>query len=93
MWAGRVLTMVMVVGLTGCATTFWWGNKSTTLSLGMTKEQVQALLGPPQQAIGQELNGMMVETWRYLDRIVTFRNGLVYSWQAGPHAEEQGGTR
>ena len=37
------------------------------------------LLGPPQQMMVQELNGLMVETWKYLDRTLTFQNGVLQS--------------
>ena len=82
----RVLPLLALVGLLGCATTFWWGSpsnvRSTTLSVGMSKPQAQRLLGPPQQMLTQELNGMTVETWKYLNRTLTFQNGLLQSWQA-----------
>lgn len=78
MWR-KLFVLVMIAGTLGCAATFWAGNRSTTLSLGMSKQQAQALLGPPQQAISQEAQGMVVETWKYLDRILVFRNGSLYS--------------
>ena len=75
---------VVLVSLTGCAATLWWGKKQTTLRFGMTQQQVQTLLGPPQQVMSQQLQDMMVETWKYLDRTVTFHNGIVYSWNTQP---------
>ena len=79
-----VLVGVALTSVLGCAATLWWGNKSTTLSLGMSRQQVQALLGPPNHAMAQELNGVMVETWRYLDRTLTFSNGVLQSWSNQP---------
>jgi len=38
------------------------------------------MLGPPQDIMTQELNGMMVDTWKYVDRTVTFQNGVLRSW-------------
>jgi len=48
--------------------------------MGMSKSQVQALLGPPQHIMAQELNGVMIETWKYLDQTLTFSNGILQSW-------------
>ena len=84
MGKGKLVLVMGLVGVLGCAATFWWGNKSTTLSMGMSKQQVQALLGPPQQMMVQELNGLMVETWKYLDRTLTFQNGVLQSWNTQP---------
>jgi hypothetical protein len=85
----RVIKRIMLVALlltmtTGCAATFWAGNQSTTFRVGMTKQQAQAMFGQPQQVMTQDLQGMMVETWKYLDRTLTFRNGLLYSWVSHP---------
>ena len=79
MLSSRFFLMLTVAGTLGCAATFWAGNRSTTLSLGMSKQQAQALLGSPQQIISQEVQGALVETWKYLDRILVFQNGLLYS--------------
>ena len=83
----RAILILSMVGLMGCATTVWWGSPSnvrtTTLSVGMSKQQAQALLGPPQRMMTRELNGVMIETWKYLDRTLTFQNGLLQSWQSG----------
>ena len=78
LWS-RLFLMLTIAQTLGCAATFWAGNRSTTLRLGMSKRQAQALLGSPQQMISQEAQGAMVETWRYLDRVLIFRNGLLYS--------------
>lgn len=67
----------------------WWGNQSTTLSLGMSTQQVRTMLGPPQDITTQRLEGMMLETWRYLDRTLTFHNGLLHSWQL--HRDQEPG--
>lgn len=74
----------MLGGTLGCAATLWWGNTRTTLRLGMSKQQVQTLLGPPQQMMNQQLQGMLIETWQYLDRTVVFQNGVVRSWNVTP---------
>ena len=81
-----------LVGLLGCAATMWWGNKSATLNLGMSRPQVQALLGPPQQAMTQELQGVMVETWTYLDRTLTFQNGVLQSWDSSASSDKKDKT-
>ncbi len=75
-----IVVGLALVGVMGCAAKVWSGNTSKTVSLGMSKQQVQALLGPPQQTMTQELQGMMVETWKYLDRTVTFHNDVVQSF-------------
>lgn len=102
-WAGvrgrwrmkRAILVMGLAGVVGCATTVWWGSpsnmKSTTLSLGMSTQQAQALLGPPQHMVSQEVNGIMVETWNYVDRTLIFQNGILRSWQADSGGQE-GGT-
>lgn len=81
MKAARALAAVVVAGgLAGCAATFWWGKQSTTLGLGMSKQQVRALLGSPRQVMTQQLQGVIVETWTYLDRTLTFQQGALQSW-------------
>lgn len=84
----QVMVIAVLVSLAGCATTVWWGSptnlRSTTLSLGMSKQQVQSVFGPPQSVITQQLGDLMVETWTYLDKTLTFHNGLLYSWGAAP---------
>ena len=80
----HLLLAVALAGVMGCAAQLWWGNKTTTVRLGMSKRQVQALLGPPKDVMVQELQGMMVETWKYFDRTVTFQNGVVQSWSNQP---------
>ena len=79
-----MLLALFLMTATGCAATFWAGNKSTTFRVGMSKQQAQAMFGQPQQIMTQELHGMMVETWRYMDRTLTFHNGLLYSWGVNP---------
>ena len=84
-----LLLMALSAGCWGCGATVWWGNRTATLHLGMSKQQVQQMLGPPQDIMTQELNGMMVDTWKYVDRTVTFQNGVLRSWgtlQASPTA-------
>ena len=80
----RLAGMILLLGISGCATTLWWGNRSTTLRMGMSPQQAQALLGPPRQVLQQDLNGVMVETWKYLDRTLVFYNGILQSWSSPP---------
>lgn len=76
-----VLALMMAILLAnGCAATLWAGKRSTTLSVGMTKRQAQARFGSPQHIMSQELNGVMIETWRYLDRSLTFHDGRLQVW-------------
>ncbi len=76
-----MVTMALAVTM-GCATQVWVGNKSATLNLGMTKQQVAQTLGSPRDIIVQEMNGSMVETWKYIDRTITFNNGVLQAWTA-----------
>ena len=70
---GRKFVLVLALfGVLGCAAQVWWGRKTAILSLGMSKQQVQSLLGPPRDVMAQELSEMVVDTWMYLDRPVTF---------------------
>ena len=77
-----------LTGLAGCATTVWYGTptnlKSTTLSIGMSQQQAQALYGSPAQISSQQIGNMLVETWKYLDKTLTFHNGRLSSWSAAP---------
>ena len=65
------------LGLAGCAATFWAGNHATTVGIGMSKVQAETLRGPPRQMMRQELNGVLVETWKYADRSLIFHDGLL----------------
>lgn len=64
----------------GCAATFWCGNKATTLRLGMTAERAQKLLGQPQNVMRQQTQGLLIETWQYMDKTLTFHNGVLQTW-------------
>ena len=75
---------LMMTGL-GCATTVWWGSHSKTLRMGMSEKQVHALLGDPQDMTTRHVDDLMIETWRYLDRTLTFQNGLLQSWSITPN--------
>jgi len=83
----RIVLVLSFVGVLGCATTVWWQTLSKTYSrtrsVGMTKDQAQALLGPPQAVMTQRLGDLLIETWKYLDKTLTFHNGLLWSWQSG----------
>lgn len=78
------LLALALVWLTGCATTVWYGSpanvRSHTFSVGMPKQQVHSLYGSPQHIVTQQLGDVMVETWKYLDKTLTFHNGLLQSW-------------
>ena len=89
----RVLLAAGLIGLTGCAATFWAGKQSATLNLGMSKERVQAMLGLPQDVVTQQFQDLMVETWKYLDRTVVFHNGILYGWEVPPRLPEAGTQR
>lgn len=80
----RALAVIALAGTVGCAATMWWGGKSATLRIGMSQQQVRALLGPPQQIMVQRAQGAIIETWNYLDQTIVFSNGLVQSWIAQP---------
>ena len=89
------LLVFSVVGTIGCATTLWYGTPSnvpsTTLRIGMTQREAAAMLGSPTDIIGQDINGVMVETWKYLDRTLTFRHGLLQSWVDEPKISDKTG--
>lgn len=89
----RALVVIGLVGILGCAATFWAGKQSATLNLGMSKEQAQAVLGPPQDVVTQQFQDLMVETWKYLDRTVVFHNGILYGWEVPPRLPEAGTRR
>lgn len=87
----------LMTGAAGCATTVWYGSptnlKSHTFSVGMPKRQVHSLYGSPQHIVTQQLGDVMVETWKYLDKTLTFHNGLLQSWstnssQSQPQANQ-----
>ena len=79
-----LVLMLILAGTLGCAATFWAGNRSTTLSLGMSRQQARALLGPPQQMMVRDAQGLVIETWKYLDRLLVFHDGRLYSMTAQP---------
>ena len=84
----RLVLVAVLAGTMGCAATAWYGNPlhptSKTLSVGMTKSQVQSLLGPPQQAFVRHFNSIMIETWTYMDQTLTFQSGVLRSWVENP---------
>ena len=79
----RRLALILPLLLLGCAASVWYGDRAATLTLGMSKKRVQELLGPPQGIMTQQLQGGMIETWRYIDRSVIFQNGILQSWTLG----------
>ena len=76
----RFAVIGMLAAVMGCTTTCWWGNRQTTLNLGMSKQQAQSLLGLPQQASSQQIGDAMIDIWKYMDRTLTFRNGILQGW-------------
>ena len=80
----RLALVVSLTATVGCAATVWYGNKSTTLRMGMTKRQAQELLGSPKDILQDQVEGVVVETWKYLDRTLTFHNGVLQSWSSQP---------
>ena len=96
----RTVLVVSLVGVMGCATTLWYGTpsnvQSTTLRIGMTQREAAAMLGSPKDIIGQDSDGVMIETWKYLDRTLTFQNRLLQSWvdnaQASSKTARHAGT-
>ena len=84
----RWMLLVSLVGVMGCAAGVWYGNlshrTSRTLAIGMSQQQAKSLLGSPQAVSAQRLQGVIVETWRYLDKTLTFHNGLLASWVTVP---------
>ena len=71
-----------LAAMMGCAAQVWMGNQSATLRFGMTKQQVAQTLGSPRDIVIQEVNGAMIETWKYVDRTITFQNGVLQAWTA-----------
>ncbi len=87
----RFLIALCALALAGCAATFWVNDKSTTLNFGMSKQQVQQTLGPPQSVTTRQAQTMMVETWKYLDRTLQFQNGILQAWwPAGSEPADDG---
>ena len=88
----RWVVVWSLFGLLGCSATMWYGNllhpHSTTLSLGMSKAQVQTRLGAPQSVVTQQMQYMLIETWKYVDRTLTFHNGMLQSWAADAPAND-----
>ena len=76
----------LMTGAAGCATTVWYGSptnlKSHTFSVGMPKQQVHQVYGSPQHIVTQQIGDVMVETWQYLDKTLTFHNNLLHAWSA-----------
>ena len=48
--------------------------------LGMTQRDAVALLGSPHDIVSNRMDGAMVDTWMYLDKTLTFENGILHSW-------------
>ena len=78
----RAVVAMALAAIVGCATQVWVGNQTATLRFGMTKQQVAATLGSPRDIVVQEVNGAMIETWKYIDRTITFQDGVLQAWTA-----------
>ena len=83
----RIVAAAVCLMLTGCAASGWW-NQRTELRLGMSKPQVQAILGPPQRVTTQP--NMRLETWTYLDKTVTFHQDMLFSWEESSLQPQEG---
>ncbi|MBI2884765.1 MAG: hypothetical protein HYY15_01160 [Candidatus Omnitrophica bacterium] len=79
----RIAAGLSVVAVCGCAAATWYGNpaqpKTITISIGMTQDEAKKLLGPPASMLAQQLPGVLVETWKYVDRTLIFHNGILQS--------------
>jgi outer membrane protein assembly factor BamE (lipoprotein component of BamABCDE complex) len=84
---GPVLAMLLLLSLSGCGRTLT-GSKLTSanydqVTLGMSKAQVEKILGPPTTAETKEMLVFKKTTYRYEDgkkfAIVTFKNDEVDS--------------
>ena len=87
------LLAALALLLPGCAATFWAGDRATTLGLGMSQAQAQQLLGPPRQVMRQQMQDMLVETWKYADQALVFQNGVlkeIRRYKAAPIPEIPG---
>lgn len=83
-----ILVLISALMLSGCANIL--GQKMTRLQTGMTKEQVQKVLGPPtgftssggveQYRYDNQL--MHGNSWDRADYVLEFRNGRLTSWGA-----------
>ena len=48
--------------------------------VGMTQRDAVALLGSPHDIVSDRVEGTMVDTWMYLDKTLTFENGILHNW-------------
>lgn len=79
-WNLAITVAAVLMTATGCGATLRIGNRQTTVGLGMSRQQVQQMLGPPQTVMRQQFDDVLIETWKYADRTMTFRNGVLQSW-------------
>ena len=71
---------LLALSLVGCAATVRWNDHGQALRLGMTKRQAHALLGDPQDITVQRTQALLLETWKYVDRTLTFQDDVLQSW-------------
>jgi len=68
---------ILALALTGCASLP--GRTPKELELGMSPAEVRAVLGPPQR-VAVEPN-MTLEMWYYRGQMLTFHQGILFSWE------------
>ena len=71
--------MLVWVGVLGCAAHVL-GNKSLRLRYGMSRPQVRWTVGRPREIIVRQQQGVMIETWKYLDGALVFHQSILSSW-------------
>ena len=71
--------VLLCAGVVGCAS-HRLGNKSLRLRYGMSRPQARAAVGAPQEVIVRQQQGVMIETWKYLDGALVFHQSMLSSW-------------
>ena len=84
----KLVVLAALVAAVGCAAQFWVGNKSLRLRAGMSRQQARAVVGAPQEVMVRQQQGIMVETWKYLDGLLVFHQGMLSSWILQPPPEQ-----
>lgn len=80
----RLVVLAALVVAVGCAGRFLLGNKSLRLRAGMPRQQVRAAVGAPKAVIVRQQQGVMIETWQYLDGALVFHQNMLSSWTVQP---------
>ncbi len=79
--------------LAGCCITMTrlgFARPSRMVQPGMTKAEVQRVLGPPQHITIDDPD-MHLETWEYPDRMILFHYDSLFSWEDASVPTEQEG--